>query len=94
MGKVVKHIRMNGEDEVRADELTEMKLTCRHWEEMRKQTGLKMTDKERLAQLEMAHADVVARINELRQFLKGLEICFGIIAIAFIVKGIILLCAR
>lgn len=91
---VEKKIKMGEDFEVPVDMVTDMKLTCRDWEKMRKKSGLDLTDKERIAQLEMAHTTHTTDIYYLERRFKTLEILVWILAIGEIIKGVIGIIAR
>lgn len=91
---VEKKIKMGEDFEVPVDMVTDMKLTCRDWEKMRKKSGLDLTDKERIAQLEMAHTTHTTDIYYLERRFKTLEILVWILAIVEIIKGVIGIIAR
>lgn len=91
---VEKKIKMSEDFEVPVDMVTDMKLTCRNWEKMRKKSGLDLTDKERIAQMEMAHTTHSTDIYHLERQFKILEITVLIIAIGEVVKGVLSILAR
>ena len=91
---VEKKIKMDENFEVPVDMVTDMKLTCRNWEKMRKMSGLDLTGKERIAQMEMAHTTHSTDIYYLERRFKMLEILVLIIAIGELVKSVISLMAR
>lgn len=76
------------------DDLTEMRLTCMHWEKMRKQSGLVMNDKERIAQLEMSHSEHARQLYELERKVRLYVIADSILAIVLSACVIIGLFAR
>lgn len=91
---VEKKIEMGEDFEVPVDMVTDMKLTCRNWEKMRKRSGLDLTDKERIAQMEMAHTTHTSDIHYLERQLKMLEIIVLVLALAEVIKGVISIIAR
>lgn len=91
---VEKKIKMGEDFEVPVDMVNGMKLTCRDWEKTRKKSGLDLTDKERIAQLEMAHMTHKTDIYHLERRFKTLEILVWILAIGEIIKGVIGIIAR
>ena len=86
-----KQIRMDGEFDIPVEDLTEMKLTCRHWEDIRKKTGLKMTEAERIAQLEMAHSSRTVDLWTLENKVKWLTLAVIALSVAVASMAISLL---
>ena len=86
-----KQIRIDGEFDIPVEDLTEMKLTCRNWENMRKKTGLKMTETERIAQLEMAHSSRTTDLWVLENKVKWLTLAVITLAVAVASMAISLL---
>ena len=91
---VEKKVKIDGDFEIPADMITDMKLTCRDWEKRRKMSGLNLTDKERIAQMEMAHTSHSSDIYHLERRLKMLEIIVLVIAIGEVIKGVLSILAR
>lgn len=76
------------------DDLNEMRLTCMHWERMRKQSGLQLSDKERIAQLEMSHSEHARELYQLQAKVRLYVIADAVLAILLSVCVLIGLFAR